>query len=60
MLPKATWPPSPIEELDRTMHGAPSDWGDDKKWTEGQFPLVTDKEIDDLVTKIEREYFAHV
>ena len=59
MLPKATWPPTTLEELDRTVHGAQPDWGTDKKWTEGEFHPATDDELDDLVSKFEWEQWLH-
>ena len=60
MLPKATWPPSPIEELDRTMNDTPSDDETRRKWVRGDFLPIRDDELDELVFKIEREEFAHV
>lgn len=58
MLPKATWPPSAIEELDRTLNDTPADhtW---KRWEYSDLHPITDDDLDDLVTRVEREQFAH-
>lgn len=58
MLPKATWPPSAIQELDRTLNDTPADHeGNARRWE--RFSPATDDEIEDVVSRIEREQFAH-
>jgi len=60
MLPKLTWPPTAIQDLDRTLNETPTDYGGFSKWDGRHFKPIRDDELEDLVSKIEREEFAHV
>lgn len=64
MLPKSTWPPSPIDELDRTMNGSTTPLDSlnlfKRDLARGGVEPATDDDLDDLVTQFEREMFAHV
>lgn len=63
MRSKLGWPPSELDDLDRTMIGGiTAEWITTKwdKRRDDRFKPATDDELDDLVDKIEREEFANV